>query len=75
MSKLHASRGAVEFPSAFSYFSCHTHVVLLPCILCLFCLTMLEGVAIFGPCTHVTHSAGEPDDGVRLTLLLANWIL
>ena len=36
---------------------------------------MLEGVSIFGPCTLVTHSAGEPDDGVRLTLLLVNWIL
>jgi hypothetical protein len=34
----------------------------------------LERVAGFGPCAHVTHSAGVPEDDVRLTLLLANWI-
>jgi hypothetical protein len=74
MSKFHALRlvtGAIEFPFAFSYFSCHTPCCSPSVVSFAFCHTMLERVAIFGPCTH---SAGEPDDGVRLTLL-ANWIL
>ena len=70
MSKFLALRhvtGAIEFPFAFSYFSCHA-----PCCspyLVSFALSYyVRGVAIFGP---RTHSAGEPDDGVRLTLLLS----
>jgi hypothetical protein len=67
--------GAVEFPLLFL-----TSHVRAPCCspcLCIpyFLSYYVRGVAILGPCTHVTHSAGEPDDGVRLTLLLANWIL
>jgi hypothetical protein len=78
MSIFHALRhvmGAVMFRSAFSHFSCIRPMLFsFPCIPYL-CHTMLEGVAILGPYTLVTHSAGGPDDGVRLTLLLANWIL
>ena len=63
----HVLTGAVKFPFALSYFSCvHAH----PCILALFCHTVLERVRCFRALYRLSLILlGEPDDGVRLMLL------
>jgi len=80
MFSCHVLTGGVKFPSALSYFSCvHAHpmFVLLPppllhpCILLpFFCHTVLERGSLFSdPVRLSLILPGEPDCGVRLTLL------